>query len=174
MNVGLKICEWNINRLIDFKFEQIRYFLILSYFEIDVLFLIEIFLKLKVLDFVFEIFGYVMYRKDRFGVKQGGGILVYVNFKLKENCCIDLEEKEIEILWLDIFFFNLKRLFLVGVLYCLFFLNVDIDLRIEKNIENVYLQNCEIIIVGDFNINYLGYVYNSYRLVKVLKNMVFS
>ena len=32
------------------------------------------------------------------GVKWGGGILACVNFRLKENHCIELEEKEIETL----------------------------------------------------------------------------
>ena len=44
-NAGLKICEWNINRLTDSKFEQIKHFLTSSHPEIDVLFLIETFLK---------------------------------------------------------------------------------------------------------------------------------
>ena len=145
-NVGLNICEWNINRLTDSKFEQIRHFLTSSHPEIDVLFLIET---------VFEIPGYVMYRKDRPGIKQGGGILAYVNFKLKETRRIDLEEKEIGTLCLDIFPFNSNRPLLVGALYRPPSSNVDIHLRIEKNIENAYLQNRETIIVGDFNINYL-------------------
>ena len=98
------------------------------------LFLIENFLKPKVPDSVFEIPVYVMYRKDRPGVKQGGGILSYVNFKLKENRRIDLEEKEIETLWLDIFTFNSKRPILVGALYRPPSSNVDIDSRIEKMI----------------------------------------
>ena len=69
-------------------------------------------------DSVFEIPGFVMYRKDRPGVKWGGGILAYVNFRLKENCCIKLEEKEIESLWLDIFPFYKKRSLLASALYC--------------------------------------------------------
>ena len=52
--------------------------------------------------------------------------------------------------------------------------NVDIDPRIEKNIENAYLQNRETIIVGDFNINYLDHTYNCHRLAKALKNMALS
>lgn len=115
-----------------------------------------------------------MYRKDRPGVKQGGGILAYVNFKLKENRRIDLEEKEIETLWLDIFPFNSKRPLLVGALYRPPSSNVDIDSRIERNIENAYLQNRGTIIVGDFNINYLDHAYNSHRLAKALKNMALS
>ena len=122
------MCECNINRLTDSKFQQIRHFLTSSHSEIDVLFLIETFLKPKVPDSVFEIPVYVMY-----GVKQGGGILAYVNFKLKENRRIDLEEKEIETLWL-VFPFNSKRPLLVGALYRPPSSNVDIDSRIEKMI----------------------------------------
>ena len=44
-------------------------------------------------DSVFEIPGFVMYGKDRPGVKWGGGILAYVNFRLKENCCIKLKRR---------------------------------------------------------------------------------
>ena len=47
-----------------------------------------------------------IYFQQQSGLKWGGGILAYVNFRLKENCCIKLEEKEIESLWLDIFPFN--------------------------------------------------------------------
>ena len=75
--------------------------------------------------------------------------------------------KEIETLWLDIFPFNSKRPLLVGALYRPPSSNVDIDSRIEKNIENAYLLNRETIIVGDFNINYLDHAYNSHRLAKL-------
>ena len=60
-------------------------------------------LKPKVPYSVFEIPGYVMYRKDRPGVKRVDAILTYGNFRLKENRRIELEEKEVEKLWLDIF-----------------------------------------------------------------------
>ena len=59
-NVGVKICEWSINRLTNSKFEQIRHFLTSSHPEIDVLFLIETFLKPIVPELVFEIPGYVI------------------------------------------------------------------------------------------------------------------
>ena len=75
------------------EFEQINHLLTLSSPQIYPLFLIGTFLKPKMPDSVFEIPGFVMYRKDRPGVKWGGGILAYVNFRLKENCCIKLKRR---------------------------------------------------------------------------------
>lgn len=75
---------------------------------------------------------------------------------------------------MDIFPFNSKRPLSVGALYRPSSSIVDIDSRIEKNIENPYLQNRETIIVGDFNINYLDHAYNSHRFDKALKNMALS
>lgn len=69
---------------------------------------------------------------------------------------------------------SIRRPLLVRALYRPPSSNVDIDSRIEKNIENVYLQNRETIIVGDFNINYLDHAYNSHWLAKALKNMAIS
>ena len=53
--------------------------------QIDVLFLLETFLKSKTPDTLLEIAGYTLYRKDRCGVKKGGGILVYRVYQNKRN-----------------------------------------------------------------------------------------
>ena len=92
--------------------------------------------------------------------------MAYVNNKLKTTRRFEREEKKIDILWLDVLLFNSKILFLVGVLYRPNSSNVDVDIRIEKNIENVYLQNRETILMGDFNLNYFNKAYNSHRLAK--------
>ena len=76
-NKSLKIGEWNVNNLTNVKFEQIKLFL--TSHNIDVMFIIETFLKPNVSGSVYEIPGYAMYRKDRPGNKKGGGILAYVN-----------------------------------------------------------------------------------------------
>ena len=73
-----KIRWWNVNRLTNAEFEQINHLLTLSSPQIYPLFLIGTFLKPKIPDSVFEIPGFVMYKKDRPGVKWGGGILAYV------------------------------------------------------------------------------------------------
>jgi hypothetical protein len=64
--------------------------------QIDVLFLLETFLKSKTPDTLLEIAGYTLYRKDRCGVKKGGGILVYIINNLKVERLYDLEENELE------------------------------------------------------------------------------
>lgn len=66
------------------------------YYGVDVLFLIEIFLKFYVFDFFFEIFGFVLYRKDRFGNKKGGGIFVFVLEKLKVRREYNFEEMSLK------------------------------------------------------------------------------
>ena len=48
------------------------------------------------------------------------------------------------------------------------------DSKLGMNFENVSLLNLETIIVGDFNIDYLSNDYNSHRLVKILKSILFT
>lgn len=92
-----------------------------------------------------------------------------VNNRMKTTRRFELEEKEIAILWLDVFLFNFKTLLLVGALYGTCSSNVGVHIRIEKNIENVYLQNHETILMG--NLNYFNKAYNSHRLAKALKTI---
>jgi len=68
-------------------------------------------LKPKIPDSVFQIPGYILLRNDRTGTKRGGGILAYVNNKLKTTRRFEREEKKIEILWLDVLLFNSKIVF---------------------------------------------------------------
>lgn len=73
--------------------------------------------------------------------------------------------------WMFSFQCTSKRSLSVSALYRPPSSDIDIDTRIEKNIENAYLQNRETIIMSDFNINYLDHAYNSHRLAKALKSM---
>ena len=139
-----------MNNLTDVKFEQIKLFL--TSHNIDVKFIIETFLKPNVSGSVYEIPGYAMYRKDRAGNKKGGGILAYVNSQLKANRLYDLEDKNVEIMWLSICPYSSKRALLVGTLYRPPSSNADADIKLENNVENAYLKNCEMHILGDFNI----------------------
>lgn len=169
---GLRICQWNIYRLSDTKFEQIKLLLTSSTQQIDVLFLLETFLKPKTLDCIYEIPGYTLFRKDRPGTKQGGGIIAFVSQKVKVKRNEELGEDNIEIMWLNINPFNSKRSILCGALYRPPSSNADIDLQLEKNIESAYLKNTEIHIMGDFNIDYLKTTtYNKHSLSKALKCM---
>ena len=82
---GLKLGQWNVNNLTDSKLEQIRLLLTAKQHEIDVLFLIETFLKPNKPDCVLQVLGYPFFRKDRQGSKKGGGILAYVADRRKNH-----------------------------------------------------------------------------------------
>ena len=171
-NKSLKIGEWNVNNLTDVKFEHIKLFL--TSHNTDVMFLIETFLKPNVSGSVYEIPGYSMYRKDRAGNKKGGGILAYVNSQLKANRLCDLEDENVEIMWLSICPYSSNRALLAGAVYRPPSSNADTDIKLENNIENAYLKNYEMHILGDFNINYLDSSYKKHHLAKAMHSMKLS
>ena len=171
---GLKIGQWNVNNLTDAKFEQIK-LLLSSKAEIDVLFLIETFLKSTKPDSVLKIHGYTLIRKDRAGQKKGGGILAYIADNLKADRITSLEDNTLETLWLQINPYKSKRPILVGAIYRPPSTTADTDTKLELNIEAAYLRNQEMYILGDFNINYLDTAtYKKHRLVKALKSLSLS
>ena len=168
---GLRIWEWNVQHLIDSKFEQIS--LILGTCNnIDVLFLLETFLKPSKPDSEYSIPGYNLYRKDRYGSKAGGGLLAYIADRVKAKRRCELEDDFVESRWFDVCPHGSNRPILVGALYHPPSVNVDADLKIEHHIESVYLKSKEMIQVGDLNINYLDQsVYSKHRLAKVIKSL---
>ena len=93
-NRGLRIGQWNVEQLTDSKFEQISFLLTTSK-NVDVLFLLETFLKPSKPDSVYNISGYHLLRKDRVGQK-GGGFLAYVANGVKANRIWDLEDNDVE------------------------------------------------------------------------------
>ena len=99
---GLRIDQWNINRLTGAKFEQIS-LILTTCKNIDILSLIETFLKSTSMpDSVYNIPGYYLFRKDRGGSKNGCGLIAYVSDKVKVNRSCDLEDDFVESLWLTV------------------------------------------------------------------------
>lgn len=96
-----------------------------------------------------------MYRKDRIG-KSGGGILAYVNDSLQVNRREDIEEIDLECLWLETCPYKSKRPLLVAGVYRPPSYKAADDKRLGKKFENAHLLNREIIILGDFNIDFLS------------------
>lgn len=174
-NNGLKIGQWNINHLTDVKLEQIKSLLTAMKYEIHVLFLIETFLKPNKPDGILTIPGYTLFRKDRHGQKKGGGIIAYVTNSVTGIRISELENDEVESLWLNINPHKSKRPLLVGAIYRPPGSTVEADTKLELNIEDAYLRNQETYVVGDFNINYLDSVaYNKHHLGKALKSLNLS
>lgn len=169
---GLKIGQWNVNHLTDIKLEGIKLLLTSMNNEIHILFVIETFLKPSKPDSMLELAGYTLHRRDRPGQKKGGGIIAYVSNNVKGVHVSELDDDEVESLWLNINPHRSKRPILVGAIYRPPGSTADTDAKIESNIEAAYLRNQEIYILGDFNINYLDSVaYNNHRLVKALKSL---
>ena len=111
---GLKVCHWNVRHLTNSKLEEIRVLLTSSTNKEekpDILILTETFFSVKVPDSLYSTSGYQMYRKDRTG-KSGGGTLAYVNDSLQVNRRENLDEIDLECLWLEIFPYKSKRLLL--------------------------------------------------------------
>ena len=82
-NRGLRIGQWNVEQLTDSKFEQISFLLTTSK-NVDILFLLETFLKPSKPDSVYNISGNHLLRKDKVGQK-GGAFLAYVANGVKAN-----------------------------------------------------------------------------------------
>jgi len=68
--------------------------------EIDVAILVETWLHVNILDSLITIPGYDIYRKDRADGRSGGGILVYVRHGLPCALLPQINNTDIEVLWL--------------------------------------------------------------------------
>lgn len=170
-NRGLKICQWNIQRLTDSKHEELKMLLNTTQSDMDVLILSETFCSKDVPDSFYGISGYVIFRKDRFG-KIGGGIMAYVKESLQVKRRNDLETENVETLWLELCPYKSKRPLLIAGVYRPPSNKVADDVELGKNIENVYLTGREMIILGDFNIDFLSATkFKKHSLVKTLVNL---
>ena len=169
-NRGVRIGQWNVDQLTDSKFEQISFLLTTSK-NVDILFLLEMFLKPSKPDSFYNISGYHLHQKDGVG-QRGGGLLVYVANGAKANRIWDLEDNDVESLWLSVHPHNSNRPILIGALYRPPSTDKETDSKIKKNIETAYLKNWETILVGDINVDYLDRkVYSNHHLMRSLKNM---
>ena len=100
--------------------------------------------------------------------------MAYVRNQLIADRLDDLEDEDIEIMWLSICPYKSMRPLLVAALYRPPSTSSDIDGKLENNIESAYLKNYEMHLIGDFNINYLDSSYTKHRLAKALKSMKFT
>lgn len=100
----------------------------------------ETFLKPSKPDTVYNISGYHLLRKDRIGQK-GGGFLAYVANGVKANRIWDLEDTDVESLWLSVYPHNSNRSILIGTLYRPPSTDKEMDSKTEKSIEVAYLRN---------------------------------
>ena len=170
---GLSICQWNVQCLTDSKFEEISSSLNSvqhSRNKADIVILTETFATSKKPDSLFAIANYDLYRRDRVG-KKGGGIFIYVSNQLKCTKRNDLMSPDCEVLWLEVCPYKSKRHLLIAGVYRPPSSQLQDDIYIGSNIENAYLLNMEMIILGDFNIDILKPNYSKHKLIKTLKHL---
>ena len=176
-NKGLRFGSWNVNGLTMSKFDQIRLFMLDSNNrpQVDILSINESALKPKLPDSLYAVPGFTTHRRDRKGSKKKGGVLVYVNQDVKHRRRTDLEDSNIEAVWLEVFPYKSKRPLLFAGVYRPPSYSKEDDELLEKNIESAYLLNLETIISGDTNVNYLATLnFKKHRLVRALTSMNFK
>ena len=152
------------------KFDQIKLFLIgkSASAQVDILFLTETFLKPDIPDVLYAVPGFSIYRHDRVS-RCGGGVLVFVNDQLKLK---RLENLDLEVIWLEVFPFKSNRSLFISGIYRPPWYSLAHDIRLEKNIEQAYLLNKELILLGDWNVNALDRLkFNKHPLSKGLLAM---
>ena len=168
---GLKIVHLNI-RSLPRKIDQLR--TILQGSNIDIVTLSETWLHAKVDSQMIDIQGYISYRLDRntqntnSKTKRGGGLIAYVKSSLdvyvqKEECS---SNRDIEVQWLKILRKNSKTILLANV-YRPPPGKVDQAIKsIEKGLTVLQEPNEEIVILGDFNIDYKNKKSMNYKKLK--------
>ena len=98
--------------------------------------------------------------------------MIYVNDKLQAKQRPDLMTTEIEMLWLEVCPFNSKYSLLIAGVYRPPSSTSDIDASITNNIEKSYLLNKEMVLLGDFNVDFQNANQASkHNLIKTLTNL---
>ena len=165
---GFKIVHLNI-RSLPRKIDQLR--LILTNSNIDIFTLSETWLHKKIDPHLIHIQGYKTVRLDRAtspAKKRGGGLLIYVkediDVQTQEQEC--MSSKDLEIQWIRI-----KRPHSRNILLANIYrppggnLNQAIKL-LGKGINSIRKLNEELVILGDFNVDYSNKKSPSYKKVK--------
>ena len=143
-------------RLTDSKLEELKLFVTNLHSDVDALIITETFCQPKILDSYYSIPDFNLHRKDRVG-KTGGGIMAWIRNSLEQKRRMDLESDEVETLRSEVFPYKSKRSLLTAGVYRPPSNNMEEDKMVGSNIENGYLVNKEMILRGDFNVNFLCY-----------------
>ena len=155
---GLRIAHLNIQHIIS-KLDEIKYHL--SYYKSNlILGLCETFLTESVNENTLHIENFITERRDRKLNKKGGGLLVYISKTIAFIRRHDLEDNNIESMWLQISLPNNKP-FLLNYVYRPPNSKQEwIDLY-EKQIDLADQTNFHMFLLGDLNINYIPTNYSA-------------
>ena len=152
---GVKIVHQNIRSLLS-KIDELRLVISSVQSKIDVITLSETWLTDDVCDSEVSIEGYTLHRRDRGSKEKGGGLGIYVTNKLLVSRRFDLEQSNIESLWVQVNFPHSCG-FLIGTFYqppesSRYYNDAFMD-HFEDSVEKAISNNKEVILLGDFNCN---------------------
>ena len=120
--------------------------------EIDVLCLQETFLTSETNDNQLAVENYGIFRRNR-PTGHGGGIIVYVHNRIEARRCLDLEDANLELIWLELRQWGHPGKFLCGFIYRPPNVKAQIDSNIVSNLEGAILNSNETWLLVDVNIN---------------------
>ncbi|CAB4017796.1 Hypothetical predicted protein [Paramuricea clavata] len=107
---------------------------------------------------LYKIPGYIMLVKSTRKVGRGGGVAIYIKECIEWRRRQDLENDSVEIMWIEVFIKNSKR-WLVAVYYrpseSSSYFPANFDETFNDTLRESANESKEIIILGDFNINFL-------------------
>ena len=154
INLGFKCKGFRIGHIniqgINNKIDQVRLLLSSELNQIQILGLSETKLQNYHPDTFYEIDGYqTPFRRDR-KEKEGGGILVYVKNGVQCKRRPDLENEQLECIWLEVKPIKSKP-FLVGQIYRPPSSGITWNEIFEEGIENVLKEEKEMYLIGDIN-----------------------
>ena len=147
---GLNIMHLNIHYLHS-KLDEIK-ILLYEQPNIDIICLCETFLTDKFPDEELVLDNYQLFRKDR--NTHGGGLVIYVKNNLICKSRDDLQVNGIEALLLEVKH-EYQKPFFLAYTYRPPSSNHTWTLEFENILEQIYIENKEIVLLGDFNINLL-------------------
>ena len=149
-NKGLNIMHLNIHYLYP-KLDELK-ILLSQKAEIDIICLCETFLNDEFSNNELHLENYQLFRKDR--NTNGGGLVIYVRESLRVSVREDLQVEGVESMWLEIKH-KAQKSFLLGYTYRPPSSNQSWIDDFEGILEQIYTENKEIIMLGDFNLNML-------------------
>lgn len=148
---GMNIACLNVNRLAG-KLDQIK--LCIDEHCPDIFGICETFLDDRIDDKMVQHNGFSLERRDRKG-KIGGGLVCYIREKISYKRRCDLEDKDMEIIWIEIVHSTARNI-LIGFVYRPPNSKANWLNMFSKNLEMVYQCGKEIVLMGDMNIDLLN------------------
>jgi hypothetical protein len=138
------------------KINELRLFVSSVQSKIDLFTLSETWLTDDIADSKVSIEGYTFHRRDRGAKGKGGGLGIYVRNDLSVSRRFDLEQSNMESLWVEVNFPHSRR-FLVGTFYqppesSRYYNDAFMD-HSEDSAERAISNNKEVILLGNFNCN---------------------